>query len=220
MGTAGWTLALVGGPGWTSQPVALARSSSFAIKNFDMGGSPYPALSRSALQAFVADVDLDGRSDLVLSHVYTPNGFTAPCAGTNIWNKSVVALSNGDGSFSVVQDTLGCDWARWSDTIWAREVIGDFDHDQLPDRLLFGGMNWDFSFWNTVKLAKGDEADVQHGSFENPIESVSAPVGPSSPNTVAQFGSAAAAFAPLTIFQGQFWHPVKHADEPIVGPEP
>jgi hypothetical protein len=200
-------LALVGGPGWLTQPVAFAQANnSFLVKNFGIGDN-FPALARNSFGAHASDFDLDGRADIALFRTVTPPGLVSSCGtGFVAWDKSVVALSRGDGTFTVVQDDVGCDWPLWSMTNGTAVVMGDYDFDALRDFLIVGGINSDGSPWSGFKLLKGDETDPQHGKFEQPEQTN----GAAGAVNLSDFNSWVR-MSNVKVLFGQFWQSIPGA---------
>jgi len=88
-------IALVGGrntdgTAWSFLPIAHGNggTGSFRVTNAAIGGNFGNLARHPAVQAAAADVDGDGRSDIVL-------------AGGTQWALIVTAFSNGDGTFRV-----------------------------------------------------------------------------------------------------------------------
>lgn len=92
----------------------------------------------------VADLDLDGRDDLVLS----TDPCHTPCPSVQAW------FSNGDGSFR-----SGSSFSDYYSQPW----LGDFDHNGYPD-LLIVGANYPIDGVKKLALNNGD------GTFQEPFE--------------------------------------------------
>lgn len=92
----------------------------------------------------VADLDLDGRDDLVL---YV-NPCHTPCHSVQTW------FSSGDGSFR-----SGSSFADYYSQPW----LGDFDHEGSPDLLIIG-VNYPIEGVKKLALNNGD------GTFQEPFE--------------------------------------------------
>jgi serralysin len=92
-------IALVGGPGWDTIPIALSQGNgTFDIRNRWIG--EFAAWAQSGAQAVVGDYNWDAQSDIAL-------------VGNANWNTLPVAFSNGDGSFNVTNQGVG-EFQRWS----------------------------------------------------------------------------------------------------------
>jgi len=129
-------LALTGGPGWTSIPVAFsAGDGSFRGTNGAVitGDTNFPAYAAQAyVTPLAGDFDGDGRSDVALT-------------GGSGWNTIPVAFSIGDGTFNGtnLQVTSGDTNFTWYATLaGAKHISGDFDGDGKSDVALVGGLGW------------------------------------------------------------------------------
>ncbi|SEO47066.1 FG-GAP-like repeat-containing protein [Actinacidiphila rubida] len=124
-------LALVGGGGWGSVPVAFSNGDgTFRIANassVDFAG--WAAVPGARIE--VGDVNGDGRTDIAL----------VPGPDTPWWYTLPVAFSNGDGTFRVT-NAPSADFAGWAQVPGAQVVSGDFDHDGRTDLALVGGGGW------------------------------------------------------------------------------
>lgn len=131
----GWTdLALVGGEGWTTVPVAFAnRDGTYRVTNETVSDFPVFATQLGA-RPVVGKFNNDARDDIAL-------------VGGSDWSSVPVAYSNGDGTFLVLN--LAADtFAVAAREVNARAVAGDFDGDGRDDLALTGGY-----YWNTIPVA-------------------------------------------------------------------
>jgi Zn-dependent metalloprotease len=141
-------VALTGGAGWNTIPVAMATGSgTFTITNSvvgDFGGWS----AASGVRAQAADINGDGRTDISL-------------VGGQGWNTAPVAFSNGNGSFSVTNTFVG-DFASWAATGSASVIAGDLNGDGRADLALTG-----VSGWNTlpVAMSNGDGSFAVTNTF-------------------------------------------------------
>lgn len=116
-------IALVGGPGWVSLPVAFGDGAGgfSTITNYYL--ADYPAMAASASNIVAADFDADGDTDIAL--VGGP------------WNTVPIAFSAGNGSFFVVAHAVP-NIPVWGQQTGARAIAGDFDGDGDGDIALSG----------------------------------------------------------------------------------
>jgi hypothetical protein len=142
-------IALVGGSGWYTVPVAFSSGDgSFRVTNrcaapsanctadsvIDFAGTA-SRVPRAELRV-IGDFNGDGRTDL------------AVLDASNSASPITVAFSNGDGSFRFTQRAAGLSsFAGWL-SLGARPVVGDFDHDGAADIALVG-----VSGWTTIPVA-------------------------------------------------------------------
>ncbi|HEY2510967.1 MAG TPA: VCBS repeat-containing protein [Polyangiaceae bacterium] len=91
-------IALTGGKGWNTVPVAFSNGDgTFAVTNDYVAN--FPTYATQGAQALAGDYNGDGRADLAL----TGGGIPGACTP---WNTLPVAFSNGDGTFAVTNDAI------------------------------------------------------------------------------------------------------------------
>jgi hypothetical protein len=121
-------IALTGGSGWTTLPVAFSNGDgTFRVTNLPIGAFAAWATMPN-VSVLVGDFDQDGRTDIALTGV----------AG---WTTLPVAFSNGDGTFRVTNTAIG-DFAGWAATANVKVLAGDFDGDGKTDIALTGASGW------------------------------------------------------------------------------
>ncbi len=127
-------IALLGGAGWTSIPLALSnRNGTFSFQNQTV--ATFPALSRTSGAVGVAgDFDKDGDTDLALT-------------GASGWASIPVAFSNRTGGFTTTNNAVD-NFPGWAATSGRKIVAGDFDGDQDTDIAVVGP-----SGWRTIAMA-------------------------------------------------------------------
>jgi hypothetical protein len=126
-------LALTGGAGWNTLPVAFSLGDgTFSVTNIAIDNfASYAAAP--AVRAVAGDFNGDGRSDIALT-------------GGSQWNTVPIAFSNGDGTFYVTNSAI-TNFASYGQEAGARLLAGDFNGDGKTDLALTGGA------WNTVPVA-------------------------------------------------------------------
>lgn len=132
-------VALVGGSGRTTIPVAAANGDgTFKVTN--TANASFAALAQqSNAHAVAGDFNKDGLTDIAL-------------VGGTGWTSVPVALSNGDGSFKVVNPTLPVtDFGGWASVPGVRILPGDFDGNGATDIALVPPPNT--SWWYTLPVA-------------------------------------------------------------------
>lgn len=123
-------IALTGGQGWNTILVAYSTGSSagtFTTTNLVVPDFPAWAAQLGA-RSVAGDFDGDGKSDIALT-------------GVSGWNSIPLALSKGDGTFSVMTSVVP-NFPAWVTTSGAKTVSGDFNGDGLGDIALVGGVGW------------------------------------------------------------------------------
>lgn len=119
-------IALVGGSGWSTIPVAFSnRDGSFRVTNLMTQNIPAWAQASGAY-AVAGDFNGDGAADIAL-------------LGGSGWTSIPVAFSNRNGTFAQ-SNTIVPDFPAWSGS--ARAVVGDFNGDHVDDIALSGGAGW------------------------------------------------------------------------------
>ena len=121
-------IALVGGAGWASIPVAFSNGNgSFTVTNY--GVSSFAAWEATpGVEALTGDFNGDGRTDIAL-------------VGGAGWASIPVAFSNGNGTFNVTNDGVPY-FATWEATPGVKALTGDFNGDGKTDIALVGGAGW------------------------------------------------------------------------------
>jgi hypothetical protein len=153
-------IALTGGPGWATIPVAFSYGNgSFNATNTPV--SSFPALAAQAQAQVVAgDFDGDGRDDIAV--------VGASCG-------VVVAFSNGDGSFRVAGPECSDFGNLYADYPGVKVFAGDFDGDGAADLGLianetdyYGGTN----HYQVIRISNGEAI------FSSYLSIVTGPVAP------------------------------------------
>jgi hypothetical protein len=119
-------IALVGGSGWASIPVAWSREGTFMVTNNGVSEFASWAQDPSA-KAVSGDFDGDGRDDIALT-------------GGSGWATIPIAHSNGDGNFHVTNQLVS-DFPSWA-SVTSKVLSGDFNGDGRDDIALTGGPGW------------------------------------------------------------------------------
>jgi hypothetical protein len=127
-------IALVGGAGWTSIPVALSNGDgTFAppVNVTTTDSTNFETYAHQGGKAIAGDFNGDGFADIAL---------TGPAG----WSTIPIAFSNGDGTFSVTNG--GTDYSyfpsTWASTAGVQIMAGDFDRDGKSDIALTGPAGW------------------------------------------------------------------------------
>jgi hypothetical protein len=127
-------LAITGGAGWGSIPVAFSQpDGSFRVTNMAVANFPGFA-AQAGTRVVPGDFNGDGLSDIALT-------------GPSAWTTLPVALSNGDGTF-VVSNLALADFPLMASRGGVQIVPGDFDGDGRSDIALTG-----VSGWNSIPIA-------------------------------------------------------------------
>jgi len=123
-------ITVLGGTQSGSQ-IAVAFSNddgSFAVTNTT--GEYFSGLAQvPGVQHLTGDFNQDGRMDFAL-------------VGGAGWLSIPVAMSQGDGTFSVTNSYVGADFNAWARTPGAKALTGDFNRDGYSDIALTGGTGW------------------------------------------------------------------------------
>lgn len=120
-------VALVGGVGWATIPVALGNGAGgFGVTNQTV--AEFPGWATAARTVVAADFNGDGTTDIAL-------------LGGPGWNTIPVVFSNRNGTFSVT-NLQTPDIPAWAQHSGAYAVAGDFDGDGDGDIALLGGVGW------------------------------------------------------------------------------
>jgi hypothetical protein len=129
-------IALTGGHGWNSIPIAYSGgvSSGFPRVTNRVIGNFAKWAATTGVQAIAGDFNGDGKGDIAL-------------VGPASWNSIPVAFSNGDGTFSVTNSTVGA-FASWASYSGVTAIAGDFDGNGKGDIALTGA-----SAWNALPVA-------------------------------------------------------------------
>ena len=134
-------IALVGGAGWTTVPIAFSNfDGTYTVTNTAATDFAGWAAGDSKVQVVAGDFNGDTLTDIAL------------LGGSKGWSTIPIAFSNGDGSFTVTNQSSPR-FAADSQSSGAKAVAGDFDGDGAYDLALTGGPAWTsievaFSLWN------------------------------------------------------------------------
>ena len=129
-------IALVGGPGWATIPVAFsAGNGNFFVSNQPVADFPGFAQHDGA-KPVSGDFNGDGLADIAL-------------VGGPGWATQPVAFGDGLGNFTVTNSPI-VEFADWARVPGVRPAAGDFNADGFADIALVGGPGW-----NTVPVAYG-----------------------------------------------------------------
>lgn len=86
--------------------------------------------AESNVTAVVGDYDGDGMSDIALT-------------GNSSWTSLRLAISNGDGTYQIIDTPLPT-FAYWASQTGAKPFVGDFNGDKKSDIALLGNPYWNF----------------------------------------------------------------------------
>ena len=127
-------IALVGGPGWATIPVAFSYGDgTFKVTNSSVPNFPAWAQASGA-KPVSGDFNKDGEADIAL--VGGPGWATIP-----------VAFSYGDGTFKVTNESVP-NFPAWAQASGAKPVSGDFNNDGEGDIALVAP-----SVWGSIPIA-------------------------------------------------------------------
>ena len=121
-------VALTGPSGWSTLPVAFSNGDgNFNVTNQPISNFAVWATTTNA-KPLGGDFNGDGRTDVALT-------------GPSGWGTLPVAFSNGDGNFTVTNQSIA-NFASWAATTNAQPLVGDFNHDGRTDVALTGPSGW------------------------------------------------------------------------------
>jgi hypothetical protein len=125
-------IALTGGWGWSSVPVAFSNGNgTFTVTNAPIGD--FAGWATLGPTKVLGDFNGDGRMDIALT-------------GVRDWWTLPIAFSNGDGTFTVTNNPL-YDFASWAG-VGPTILTGDFNRDGRTDIALTG-----LRAWETIPVA-------------------------------------------------------------------
>jgi hypothetical protein len=143
-------IALVGGVGWHTVPLALSNGADgFTILNPEVGAFGGWATVPGA-RAVAGDFNGDGNTDIAL-------------VGGAGWTTIPVASSNGSGGFTVT-NAANPEFASWSPSPTVKVLTGDFDGDGRDDLALTGP-----AYWSTIPVAFSN-GDGAFTNTNNPVQ--------------------------------------------------
>jgi hypothetical protein len=129
-------IALTGGYGWSTIPVAFSQNNGFfTVRNLPDSSGFVGLATQAGVQAVAGDFNGDGRDDIALT-------------GASGWTAIPVAYSQGFGTFTFNPGTTVPNFPAWAATAGAKAVPGDFNNDGKGDIALTG-----VSGWTTIRVA-------------------------------------------------------------------
>jgi FG-GAP-like repeat/Ricin-type beta-trefoil lectin domain len=137
-------IALVGSPGFTTLPIAISNGDgSFYTINNAISSTFYSYAAQPGARPVIGDFNGDGLSDIAI-------------IGGTTTNLIPIALSNGDGTFTVqpwVVNSGDTNFTTYSTWAGVHAVSGDFNGDGKSDIAITGGSGW----WGIpVAFSNGD----------------------------------------------------------------
>lgn len=126
-------IAVTGGAGWNTIPVAFANADGTyrgTNNHVTSGLTTFPTYAAtSGAKAIAGDFDGDGYGDIALT-------------GAN-WTTVPVAFSNGDGTFRGTNlSVTGITFTQYAQLAGVKPVFGDFNGDGRGDIALVGNASW------------------------------------------------------------------------------
>lgn len=174
-------IALAGGPGWNTIPIAFSNGRSCtnasgastpcpqsAGGTSSFTGTNYGSTAERQFDSFIHSSEQAGTSPTLLAGDFNGDGFgdLALVGGVQSngshWNSILIATSNGSGrtGFTIHNVPLSVtDFGGWAVTSGAVAVAGDFNGDGFTDIALAGGSSWKsmpVAFSPGAALAKND----------------------------------------------------------------
>jgi hypothetical protein len=136
-------IALVGGAGWTTIPVASSNGDgTFNVTNSAVSSFPGLATQTGAIPVS-GDFNGDGVGDIALTGGFKSSGVP--------WTTVPVAFARGDGTFNVTNTTVSS--FPTLATQRAKPVGGDFNGDGRDDIALIGGLQSSGTPWTKIPVA-------------------------------------------------------------------
>jgi hypothetical protein len=120
-------IALTGPSGWASLPVAFSTGAGFTVTNLAIASFAAWAATPNA-NALVGDFNGDGKADIALT-------------GASGWASIPVAFSNGNGTFTVTNQSVP-GFASWAAAAGAKALVGSFGGTGRSDIALTGPNGW------------------------------------------------------------------------------